>query len=259
MPRVSIITPTMEDRHRFLPMLWDCVRTQSVFRDVEWLIRDSSQRAATFDWIGRHVRYQHAPDEMTIGAKRNVLCAAAQGETIVHFDDDDYYGPQYIQNMLLLMTDKKVDFVKLFGFFLYQRDHDVFAYWDLESDLPWHWLLQPNAPASKARNNSHMSGPWGYGFSYVYRREVWRANHFPEVPHIPGDRRGFGEDKIFADAVPEDRKAGKQDYTPHENDFIPGSCIHVVHTNNMSVKYPQQILPRDWLPRFFPHFDPQIR
>jgi len=29
---------------------------------------------------------------MTIGAKRNALCDAAESEIIAHFDDDDFYG-----------------------------------------------------------------------------------------------------------------------------------------------------------------------
>jgi glycosyltransferase involved in cell wall biosynthesis len=258
MPKVSIITPSM-NRHHFLPMLWDCVRTQSVFQDIEWLVHDGSEQAAEFDWLSHpQIRYLHGPGEMTIGAKRNVLCAAAQGEIIAHFDDDDYYAPQYIENMLSLMTERNVDFVKLFGFFLYQRTHEVFAYWDLVRDFPWHWRLEPNVPPWKERNNGHMSGRWGYGFSYVYRRQLWEACQFIEQPRFPGDR-GFGEDQIFADAVPNCRKAGKQDYSTHENDFIAGSCIHVIHASNMSLAYPQQILPRDWLRRFFPHFDARIR
>ena len=249
MPKVSIITPTM-NCHHFLPRLWDCVRSQSLFQDIEWLIHDGSQQTATFDWIKPpHVRYLHAPGDMSIGVKRNALCDVAKGEIIAHFDDDDYYGQEYIKDMLSLLTDKNVDFVKLFGFFLYQPAHDVFAYWDLVSDLPWHWLLAGNEKPRKERNNRHMSGAWGYGFSYVYRRQVWREVPFPD--------RGHGEDQDFADKV--HRKAGKYDYAPDENGFNRGSCAHVIHatnaTRNTSVAFPQQILPRDWLPSFFPDFD----
>ena len=64
-----------------------------------------------------------------------------EGDIIAHFDDDDFYGPRYIEGMVSLMTDLNVDFVKLFGFFLYHRTHDVFAYWDLEREFPVHWRL----------------------------------------------------------------------------------------------------------------------
>ena len=32
------------------------------------------------------------PEPMTIGAKTNALCDAAESEIIAHFDDDDFYG-----------------------------------------------------------------------------------------------------------------------------------------------------------------------
>ena len=96
MPRVSIITPT-KDRQELLPALWDCVRAQSE-QDFEWLVHDGSpQRASIFDAIDDpRVRYMHLPGQMRIGAKRNALCDAAKGEIIAHFDDDDFYGPRYI-------------------------------------------------------------------------------------------------------------------------------------------------------------------
>src|SRR5450755_929336 len=105
MPRVSIITPT-KDRQNLLPALWNCVQAQH-FQDIEWLIHDGSPGRAVFDGINDpRIRYMHEPQPMSIGVKRNVLCDAAQGEIIVHFDDDDFYGPHYIRDMELFMTDR---------------------------------------------------------------------------------------------------------------------------------------------------------
>jgi glycosyltransferase involved in cell wall biosynthesis len=238
MPRVSIITPTL-NREDLLPALWRCVRAQSV-QDIEWIVHDGSpERARMFDEIGDpRVRYLHVPEPMTIGAKRNALCDAAKGEIIAHFDDDDFYGPRYIEGMVSLMAEKSVDFVKLFGFFLYHRTQHVFAYWDLERDFPIHWHLEPDTPPYPEQNNGYMSGRWGYGFSYVFHRRLWEAVHFPD--------QNFGEDQVFADAVV-DRfgAAGKQDFAY--------SCIHVIH-RNLSISYPQQILPKALLPELFPDF-----
>jgi glycosyltransferase involved in cell wall biosynthesis len=141
MQRVSIITPT-RGRQALLPRLWDCVRAQTV-KDIEWLIfDDDSPQPASFEWTRDPlVSYRHEAGRKTIGEKRNDLCAAAKGEIIVHFDDDDYYGPRYIEGMVSFMTEKNADFVKLFGFFLYQEASDTFAYWDLETDFPVHWLF----------------------------------------------------------------------------------------------------------------------
>jgi glycosyltransferase involved in cell wall biosynthesis len=99
MPRVSIITPTI-NREGLLPAIWNCVRAQSV-EDFEWLVLDgSSQPAPMFETINdARVRYMHEPKQMTIGARRNVLCEAAKGSIIVQFDDDDYYAPHYIEHI----------------------------------------------------------------------------------------------------------------------------------------------------------------
>jgi hypothetical protein len=84
-----------------------------------------------------------------------------------------------------------------------------------------------------------MSGKWGYGFSFVFRRTVWEAFHFPDQDH--------GEDQQFADAVvAKFKSAGKQDFDR--------SCLHIIHTSNTSVAFPQQTLPKEYLPQLFPEF-----
>jgi len=239
MPRVSIVTPTV-NRQDLLPDLWKCVRAQS-FQDIEWLVHDgSAQPASSLTAIGDpRIKYTHAPQAMTIGAKRNELCRAAQGEVIVHFDDDDFYGSQYVARMLSFMTDRNADFVKLFGFFLHHRPRNLLAYWDLETDFPMHFLLAPNHPPQAVRNNGQMSGKWGYGFSYVFSRRVWEAIQFPD--------RNHGEDQPFADAaVTTFKSAGMQDF-----DRL---CLHVIHTSNAAITFPQQILPDNSLAQLFPDF-----
>jgi len=179
------------------------------------------------------------PERRLSRAKRNALCDAAKGEIIAHFDDDDFYGPRYIESMVSLMTELNVDFVKLFGFFLYHRMYDVFAYWDLERDFPMHWRLEPRAYPVPQVNNGGMSGRWGYGFSYVFHRRVWEQVRFPNQDH--------DEDQIFADdVVASFRSAGKQDFAR--------SCLHVIHTTNHSISFPQQLLRSDLLPQLFPEF-----
>jgi glycosyltransferase involved in cell wall biosynthesis len=241
MPRVSIITPTF-NRPDLLPALWDCVRAQSV-QDFEWLVHDGSpERVQIFDAINdQRISYTHVPEPMTIGAKRNALCAAAKGEIIAHFDDDDFYGPRYIERMVSFMEDLNVDFVKLFGFFLYHRMRNEFAYWDLERDFPLHFCLHtsPEQPLTLVKRRGGVSAPWGYGFSYVFYRHVWDAIHFPDQNH--------GEDQVFADnAVAKFKSAGKQDFAC--------SCLHIIHTTNTSIAFPQQILPKESLAQLFPDF-----
>jgi glycosyltransferase involved in cell wall biosynthesis len=237
MPKVSIITPT-KDRQNLLPALWECVSKQS-FNDIEWLIHDSSQQPAPPFAQDARVKYIHAHQPMSIGAKRNALCKIAQGEIIVHFDDDDFYSSHYIRDMVTLMTDQKADFVKLFGFFLYHKLSDVLAYWDLDKAFPQHFRLQPNTAPAPEKYDLHMTGLWGYGFSYVFRRTVWEANKFPEI-------NGF-EDLPFAEKARDNFKtAGKCDFNY--------TCLHVIHTNNSSIAFPQQLLPPGSRSHLFPDF-----
>ena len=238
-PLVSIITPT-KDRQHLLPALLQCVRAQS-FTEIEWLIHDGSPQSDSM--LGSlndpRIKYMHVARSMSIGAKRNYLCRVAQGKIIAHFDDDDFYGQNYIRDMVSFMTDQKAHFVKLSGFFLYHRPYNVFAYWDLERDFPLHFHLAPNDPVYAQPNNGKMSGKWGYGFSYVFSRMVWESIHFPDQNH--------NEDLPFArHAVANFRAVAKQDYDRN--------CLHVIHTNNISTTFPQQLLPPERLKHLFPHF-----
>ncbi len=65
---------------------------------------------------------------------------------------DDFYAPHYIADMLSLMDERSADFVKLFGFFLYARQHEVFAYWDLEKSIDVHDRFVPR-PKRKPRGS----------------------------------------------------------------------------------------------------------
>jgi glycosyltransferase involved in cell wall biosynthesis len=240
MPRVTIITPT-KDRQPLLPAIWNCVRAQSD-RDFEWLVHDGSSQSAESmfkSFNDPRVHYVHEPKQMRIGARRNALCEAAKGDIIAQFDDDDYYAPQYIKRMLSFMNERDADFVELFGFFLYCRGSDTFAYWDLEYDLPIHFRLMPNAPLDVYQYRGGGDAQWGYGFSYVFYRRVWEAIPFPDRDH--------GEDHEFASAVIKRFKsAGMQD-----RDHL---CVHVLHTNNASIAFPQRTLRRTQLAELFPGF-----
>ena len=82
------------------------------------------------------IRYKHAPEAMTIGAKRNDLCAAANGEIIAHFDDDDLYGPHYIKQMFPLWTTENSISPSFSAFSFITARTRFFSYWDLETDFP---------------------------------------------------------------------------------------------------------------------------
>ena len=62
-----------------------------------------SQPSAFFSSLDdARVRYRHGPDDARqgLGAKRNWLVDAARGDVVACFDDDNVYGPAYLQTMV---------------------------------------------------------------------------------------------------------------------------------------------------------------
>lgn len=245
MPVISIITPTL-NREAFLQALWSSIKAQTI-QDFEWVVHDGSAAPSLFmEGLAAEdprVRYIHDLKPMTVGMKRNALCAAASGEIILHFDDDDYYAPAFIEGMLTLMANSGADFVKLHGFFLHHRRSGMYAYWDLAHGFPLHHMLSDSEDVPVGSRINGKDVLWSYGFSFVYRRKVWEAIQFPDV--------NVGEDDAFAAAaVKAFNHAGMQD-----TDFL---MLHVVHGGNTSSAYPQQLLPQAFGEAYFPGYEPVI-
>ena len=90
--RVSVMIVTF-DRPEFLGLALDNILQQD-YPVHEVVIVDDSPEALPRDLppLGLdQVKYIHLPARTTIGAKRNVACAAATGDVLVHWDDDDYF------------------------------------------------------------------------------------------------------------------------------------------------------------------------
>lgn len=107
-PAMSILTPTY-CRFRFLKLLSIMIARQTFdLKKVEWIIVDDtpngSPHSIPCDYFQfhplqkklRHILYHHCPYRMTVGQKRNLCKSLANGEMLVHMDDDDFYGPDYL-------------------------------------------------------------------------------------------------------------------------------------------------------------------
>ena len=246
---VSVVTPTYGRAH-LLPHVHRCFARQT-WPDREWLVLDDSPQPSPFMLTldDPRVRYHHRPDRLPLGSKRNWLAAQARGELIAHFDDDDHYTPEYLARMVAHLGD--ADLVKLAGFFIYSLTAAVFAYWDTR-DLPRVlWRLRGEQPpelhptvgqspellAAFSHKNLH-----GYGFSYLYRRQLLPALAFPELAH--------GEDYEFVVAL---QRAGRPLRLVADDQ---GLALAIRHPGCQSVLFPQYLLPTVLLPRFFPDFAP---
>jgi glycosyltransferase involved in cell wall biosynthesis len=247
-PLVSIITPT-HARPSLLPLIYACVQRQD-WPNVEWLVDDDSAAPSIFmqSLSDERVRYHHDPDRRAIGAKRNYLVEQARGEYIVHFDDDDYYSPQYITHMLSEMTSRGADLVKLSGFFLYNTNYNLLAYWNLMAKLGIHFVWSSEAMEAIVltdRNNDRFSEVHlGFGFSYVYKRLLWDSVKFIDID--------WNEDGEFIKA------ATTEESRAYVSDRI-GLCLHLFHSSNSSRCFPQFLIPPFLVERLFPEARPHLR
>ncbi|HYQ02089.1 MAG TPA: glycosyltransferase [Polyangiaceae bacterium] len=94
-PLVSCIVPT-RDRRQFLAMAAALFMRQSYPRRELIVIDDARESAQDVLPPDPRIRYVHVAREMTLGDKRNLGCELAQGDFVMHWDDDDWYGAERI-------------------------------------------------------------------------------------------------------------------------------------------------------------------
>jgi glycosyltransferase involved in cell wall biosynthesis len=243
-PWASVITPTF-GRPEMLPQAYKAFSTQTIDQ-IEWVVVDDSAQESAFmtELADPRVRYIYLPARLSTGEKRNIAVDASSADIIVHFDDDDYYAPVYIKTMIDYMTAEKADFVKLSAFFLYSRIHEQYGYWDLQQKDGAHFVWSSNPEVSLIRfqdNAENRDRHLGYGFSYVFKKEVWETTHFlpvfwnQDTPFIKSAIDNGFKIALLADQA--------------------GICLHVLHENNVSASFPQYILPSDRMHDVFKGLD----
>ncbi len=238
---VSIITPT-HNRERFLPSIYRCFQSQS-WPCLEWLVCDSSPNPSPFMSAlhDERISYVHDTISATLGEKRNALVTKAKGTYIVHFDDDDYYSPLYVEQMVTEAMQSGADLVKLSAFFLFNYVHNAYAYWDLmvKNGVHLSWMRDSlrahtltTEDWSSLRDN-HL----GFGFSYAYKRSVWDRERFSAM--------NWGEDIEFARRI----------HLKSPVRLFPdttGHCLHLLHDKNSSSCFPQFVIPEFLALRLLP-------
>jgi glycosyltransferase involved in cell wall biosynthesis len=241
-PKYSIITPTW-NRESKLGLQYPCVAEQTE-PDFEWLILDDSPQPSEFfsGLRDSRVRYRHVSRRMSIGAKRNALIETARGQIMVHFDDDDYYGPGYLA-ALGPVFDGGIDITKLSAWYVYSQVYEELGYWDLERMHGPHLVWSSEPMSGMLVNAAYAKGDGpktllGFGFSYAYRKAVWEKARFPD--------QNFGEDYGFMQAALATGANLRQ---------VPDTsckCVHVLHRASTSRCFPQYRLPPFALPQLVP-------
>jgi hypothetical protein len=158
---VSVICPTLHRQHLH-EQIYQVFTSQTHEHKDLWVMEDSGAPSPFFTQLGDSDPRVHyvdlSPWRVTTGCKRNWMVERSTGSIIAHFDDDDWYAPNYLSSMVERLVREDADFVKL-------------GTWNEKRTSDGHrWQERPRDHGAR----------WGYGFSYVYRRYVCTRVHTPD-------------------------------------------------------------------------------
>jgi glycosyltransferase involved in cell wall biosynthesis len=155
---VTVITPTY-NRRRFIPTLIKIYEQQTFSKNkMEWIILDDGRDKVEdlFQEAAKripNIRYIYSDEKLRIGAKRNLLNKEAHGQIIIAIDDDDYYPPTKVEEVVRAF--KKNPKIMLAGssemYMFYTDTHKIY------SIGPYHATHATNGTMSyrKAYSDTH--------------------------------------------------------------------------------------------------------
>lgn len=149
---VSAIMPT-RGRPEFARKAIECFLAQD-WPEKEMVIVDD-EGEPSFNRPPRGVEYHLMGRRMTIGAKRNLAVSRAQGDVLIHFDDDDWSAPGRMRDQVQRLVESGLGIT---GY------HSMI----FEDELGRRWKYRGAAN-------------YALGTSLCYTREFWRRNPFPDV------------------------------------------------------------------------------
>jgi glycosyltransferase involved in cell wall biosynthesis len=195
-PLVSCIMPTA-DRRAYVAQAIRYFQRQD-YPNLELLIVDDGADAVA-DCVpdDPRVRYVRLERKMNVGAKRNLACAQARGQIIVHWDDDDWYPAWRVAVQTRSLLEGGADICGT----------SLLYYYEAATRRAWRY----------AYGGSRM--PWVAGNTLAYRKSFWERRPFQEIR--------VGEDSRFVWGA-----GGARVRDLHE----PALCVATVHASNTSRK-----------------------
>jgi glycosyltransferase involved in cell wall biosynthesis len=190
------------NRHKFIPYACRYFLDQT-YTNAELVIIDDGEIAIK-ELLPKDARIKYYRFDMpigTIGKKRNFACERTDGEIIMHWDDDDYYAPDWISRQLSFLLTSNSDMCGIEHVHFYSPVTDTL------------WL-----GTSRNRNNGNFP-QFLSGATLVYWKSFW-AKH-------PFEDRNTGEDDHF---ITQD---GAKVYA---HDYIDG-FVALLHPKNTTQKY----------------------
>jgi glycosyltransferase involved in cell wall biosynthesis len=232
--KVSVICPTYDRQNRH-ENLYKAFKQQT-YPNKELLVLDDSPTPSKFflSLNDPNVHYQNLTTRLSIGSKRNMLIEKAQGSLIAHFDDDDYYAPNYLETMIQSLG--AADLIKLSKWLIWREYDGTLWEWDTRFFDHFHYVISgnsKNAPKADATKNPpeeleayKETNIWGFGFSYVYKKSLWQENPFND--------QNLGEDYQFISKAKQNNKS--LIHMPDDHHMV----VHTMHRLSTTSKmYPQ--------------------
>lgn len=195
LPLVSCIMPTA-NRQKFLPLAIDNFMAQDYANAELVIIDDGLEPATHLIPDDPRIRYFYTEPLGTIGVKRNYACEQANGEIIMHWDDDDWYAPDWIYKQFCALTDSAADIAGLNQVLFYSPSIDK------------RWLYQ----------DLDLEKPWLCGATMAYHKSFWQEHPFIDIQ--------VGEDYDFI------WNTGARTFA---TGYLQG-FIAILHAHNTSIK-----------------------
>jgi hypothetical protein len=195
-PRVACIMPTSDRPEMVLRAIRHFLR-QSYDRRQLVVIDDGSRPVGHLVPADDRIRYIRLDARVPLGSKRNLACEAADADVIVHWDDDDWMAPGWIDAQVRALLEAEADVAGL---------SQVYFYAPVERRA-WRYVY----PAG--------GKPWVHGATLCYTRAFWQRNPFPPIT--------VGEDLRFL------WSGGSQRIVAHDRSDL---FVAYVHPGNTSPK-----------------------
>ena len=161
------------------------------------ILDDGDEKVSDLIPNDHQIRYLSQQAKDTIGAKRNMACAEAKGEIILHWDDDDWYASHRVSYQVDALLREGTGVCGI----------NRLLYFRPETGTAWEYVW----PAEQKI--------WLSGSTLCYTREFWTGNRFPEI--------NVGEDAYFVWNAQADQISVLPDSTFH---------VGIIHQHNTSPK-----------------------
>ncbi len=156
-PLVSCIMPTANRPH-LVPQAINYFLRQTYANRELIILDDGSESVAGLIPADPRIRYVRMMEKKSMGAKHNLACDMANGDIIVHWDDDDWMSDSRISYQVGELLSRPP--TSLLGL-------SRLIYYDPRKNSSWEYVYPPGQRA------------WVCGNTFCYRKPVWQKNPFP--------------------------------------------------------------------------------